>query len=269
MNREEGKPASVPAGDKQAGEDLWQRHGAERGVWSESMLIALERGVKGNMWFSLIDKVRSEKTLGIAWEKVWRNSGACGVDRISVEFFGKDSENRLLAVKEQLTKNSYLSGAIRRVRIPKPGSADTRSLGIPTVKDRVVQRTVKIAIEPIFESQFALSSCGFRPGRGCHNALREVERQLKAGRHHIVDVDIKGCFDNIPQQALMSLVRERVSDGKVLGLIEAFLKQGVMEEGVETESEKGSPKAESSVRFWPTSTSIRSTGCSKTLESKA
>jgi RNA-directed DNA polymerase len=242
MNREEEKPASVPARDKQAGEDLWQRHGAERGVWSESMLIALERGVKGNKWFSLIDKIRSEKTLGIAWEKVRRNAGACGVDRISVEFFGKDSENRLLAVKEQLTKDAYIPSAIRRVRIPKPGSAETRPLGIPTVKDRVVQSAVKMVIEPIFESRFAPSSYGFRPGRGCHDALREVERQLKAGRHHIVDVDIKGYFDNIPHQALMTLVKERISDGKVLGLIEAFLKQGVMEEGVETAPEKGSPQ---------------------------
>jgi len=94
-----------------------------------------------------------------------------------------------------------------------------------------------MVIEPIFESTFAPTSYGFRPGRGCKDALREVERLL-----HVVDVDIKGYFDNIPHEALMSLVKERVSDGKVLGLIESFLKQGVLEEGIEIEPEKGSPQ---------------------------
>ena len=130
----EDKPATVPTEDKQAGEDLWQRYGAQRGVWSENMLIALEMGIKGNKWFSLIDKVWSERTLGIAWEKVRSNAGACGVDGISVAFFKKDSQERLLAVKERLKKNEYEPKAIRRVHIPKPGSKETRPLGIPTVR---------------------------------------------------------------------------------------------------------------------------------------
>jgi len=242
MNRE-AKSTSVPEEvDKQVEEDLWQRHRAERGVWSEPMLIALERGITGNKWFSLIDKVRTEGTLGIAWEKVRSNAGACGVDRISVEFFAKDSQNRLLAVNERLKKNSYQPKAIRRVEIPKPGSREKRPLGIPTVIDRVVQSAVKMVIEPIFEREFAPSSYGFRPGRGCQDALREVERLLHEGHLHVVDVDIKGYFDNIPHAALMELLKERISDGKVLELIEKFLKQGVMEEGVEVEPEKGSPQ---------------------------
>ncbi len=241
MNREE-TPATVPERDKQAGDDLWQRYGAERGVWTESMLIALERGIKGNKWFSLIDKVASERTLGIAWEKVRSNAGACGVDGISVGFFAKDTQRRLLAVKEHLEKGSYRPEAIRRVYIPKPGSAEKRPLGIPTVRDRVVQCALKMVIEPIFEREFAPRSYGFRPGRGCKDALREVERLLREGYLHVVDVDIKGYFDNIPHEPLMKLVKERVSDGRVLGLIEGFLKQGVMEEGVETEPEKGSPQ---------------------------
>ena len=101
MNRDEPS-ATVPTKDKQAEADLWQRHGAKRGVWTEAMLIALERGKEGNKWFSLIDKVRSVKTLGMAWETVRSNAGAGGVDRISVEFFDKDSQNRLLAVNERL-----------------------------------------------------------------------------------------------------------------------------------------------------------------------
>lgn len=241
MNREE-KSTSVSARNKQVGEDLWQRYGAKRGVWTEPMLNALEKGVKGNKWFTLIDKVRSERTLGIAWEKVRSNAGACGVDGVSVELFAKDSENRLLAVKEQLTEGSYQAQAIRRVEIPKPGSKEKRPLGIPVVTTRVVQNAVKMVIEPIFEHEFATTSYGFRPGRSCKDALREVERLLREGYVHVVDVDIKGYFDNIPHEALMELVKERISDGRVLKLIEMFLKQGVLEEGIEIEPEKGSPQ---------------------------
>jgi len=241
MNREH-PPARVPEKGKQVGEDLWQRYGADRGVWTRSMLNALEGGVKGNKWFSLIDKVASDRTLGIAWEKVRSNAGACGVDRISVEFFAKDSQNRLLAVKERLKKNAYRAQAIRRVEIPKPGSREKRPLGIPSVLDRVVQSALKLVIEPIFEREFAPQSYGFRPGRGCKDALREVEGRLREGCTHVVDVDIKGYFDNIPHEALMKLVAERISDGRVLGLVEMFLKQGVLNNGMEIEPEKGSPQ---------------------------
>lgn len=242
MNRDQTS-ASVPGTDKQAEADLWQCYGAKRGVWTEAMLIALGRGKEGNKWFSLIDKVRSVGTLGMAWEAVRTNAGAAGVDRISVEFFEKDSQQRLLAVNERLTKNNYRPQAIRRVYIPKAGSSETRPLGIPTVTDRVVQAALKMVIEPIFESGFANSSYGFRPGRGCKDALREVERRLRSGLNHVVDVDIKGYFDNIPHAPLMELVKERIADGKVLGIIESCLKQPVAEEGKEeVVPEKGSPQ---------------------------
>jgi RNA-directed DNA polymerase len=210
-------------------EDLWQRHGAERGVWSEPMLAALGRGLKGNKWFSLIDKVWSERTLELAWEKVKSNAGACGVDGITVERFGQDSQTRLLAVKEHLKEGSYQPKPVKRVWIPKPGSAEKRPLGIPTVTDRVVQAALRMVIEPIFESRFHPQSHGFRPGRGCKDALRRVEELLRAGNTQVVDVDIKGYFDAIPHDRLMALVRERVADGRVLGLVEGFLKQGVIE----------------------------------------
>ena len=228
MRREEPS-VTVPAGDKQAEEDLWQRHKAERGVWSEPMLAALERGLKGNKWFSLIDKVWSERTLGLAWEKVRVNAGACGVDGITIDRFAKDSQNRLLAVNEQLKRGTYQPKPVKRVWIDKPGSAEKRPLGIPTVTDRVVQTAVRMVIEPIFEHRFAEHSYGFRPGCGCKDALRRVEELLHAGHTHVVDVDIKGYFDAIAHDRLMALVREHIADGRVLGLIEGFLKQGVME----------------------------------------
>ena len=221
---------------------MWQRYKAEPGIWTKPMLRALENGgPKGNKWFSLIDKVATERTLGIAWEKVRSNAGACGVDRISVAGFEKDSESRLLAVKEHLKKGSYRPHAVRRVMIPK-AKGKFRPLGIPAVKDRVVQTALKKVIEPIYEREFCPWSFGFRPGVGCKDALREVERHLKAGFTHIVDIDIEGYFDNIDHDLLMDRVKERVADGRVLGLIEGFLKQGVMEEGVTWQPEKGSPQ---------------------------
>lgn len=240
----EAKPASVPAQalDKQAGESLWQIHKAERGIWSEKMLRTLVRGVKGGKWFSLMDKVYHERTLSMAWEKVKSNAGACGVDGITVNRFDKDSEERLLVVKEYLKSGTYQPKPVKRVRIPKAGSNETRPLGIPTVTDRVVQQAVGMVLEPIYEHRFAEHSYGFRPGRSCHDALRRVSGQLADGYTHVVDIDIQGYFDTIDQERLMSLLAEDVSDGALLRVIESFLKAGVLDDGVWEMSEAGTPQ---------------------------
>jgi RNA-directed DNA polymerase len=206
------------------------------------MLEALERGVKGGKWFSLIDKVSSERTLAIGWEKVRSNAGACGVDGITIERFEKQAKERLLAVKEQIERGDYHPQRIKRVWIEKPGSTEKRPLGIPTVRDRVVQTALRAVVEPIFEREFAPQSYGFRPGRGCKDALRRVEELLKSGHVHVVDIDIKGYFDSIPHDRLMKLVEERVADGRVLGMIEGFLKAGVMEGMESWEVEEGTPQ---------------------------
>ena len=241
-DREANSPRVPPDADKQGEEDLWQRYGAERGVWNERMLMALERGIKGNKWFSLIDKVGRLDVLELAWEKVQSNAGACGVDGITVERFDKDSPERLLAVKEHLEGGSYQPKPVKRVWIPKPGSPEKRPLGIPTVRDRVVQCALRMVVEPIFERDFASQSYGFRPGRSCHDALRRVDELLQSGHWHVVDIDIKGYFDAIPQERLMERVGERIADGRVLGLIEAFLKAGVMEGRERWDAETGTPQ---------------------------
>lgn len=239
----EDQPATVPAQpDKQAGESLWRVHKAERGVWSEKMLRTLVRGVKGGKWFSLIDKVYTDRTLSLAWEKVRSNAGACGVDGITIARFEKDSESRLLAVKEHLKNGSYQPKPVKRVRIPKPGSKQTRPLGIPTVTDRVVQQAVRMVLEPIYEHRFAEHSYGFRPERSCRDALRRVNGQLADGHTHVVDIDIQGYFDSIDQERLMKLLEEDVSDGPLLEIIERFLKAGVLEEGEWEPSEEGTPQ---------------------------
>jgi len=206
------------------------------------MLEALERGVKGGKWFSLIDKVYQERTLAIGWEKVKSNAGACGLDGITVKRFEKQAQERLLAVKEHIERGDYRPQPVKRVWIDKPGSAEKRPLGIPTVRDRVVQSAMKMVVEPIFEHEFAPQSYGFRPGRSCKDALRRVEQLLRSGCVHVVDIDIKSYFDTIPHDRLMELVEKRIADGRVLGMIEGLLKAGVMEGMASWEPEEGTPQ---------------------------
>lgn len=191
------------------------------------MLAALGNGVKGSKWFSLIDKVARTDTLRLAWEQVARNKGAAGVDGQSVEKFAACAETYLEELEQALKEGTYRPLPVKRVEIPK-GPGQTRPLGIPAVKDRIVQTALKRVIEPIFENEFHDTSYGFRPGRGCKDALREVDQNLKAGFTHVVDADLKSYFDSIPHDRLMSRVEERISDGRVLELIRAYLKQDVM-----------------------------------------
>ena len=173
---------------------------------------ALEKGVKGNKWFSLIDKVYAERTLELAWAKVKSNAGASGVDGITVELFGKESQKRLLVVKEHIMEGSYQPKPVKRVWIPKLGSWEKRPLGIPTVLDRVVQTALRMVIEPIFEREFATQSYGFRPGRSCHDALRRVEELLKEGHLHVVEIDIRGRLRSILRKRRKGKGRARGSD---------------------------------------------------------
>ena len=200
---------------------------AEVSIWTERMVSALVNGVNGGKWFSLIDKVYAPRTLEAAWAKVRANKGAAGVDGQSVLRIENRAESYLAELGAALKDGSYRPEAVKRVEIPK-GDGKTRPLGIPTVKDRIVQTAVKMVIEPVFEAGFCEGSYGFRPGRGCKDALREVDRLLKAGYCFVVDADIKSYFDMIPHERLMERVEEKVSDGRVLGLIRGWLKQDIL-----------------------------------------
>lgn len=238
----ERKSTLVSETNMQVEEDLWITYKAERAIWSENMLIALEKGVKGNKWFSLIDKIASDRTLKVSWEKVRANAGVCGVDGITIERFGKDSQSRLLAVKEHLRNRSYQSKAVKRKYIEKSGSKEKRALGIPTVTDRIVQQAVRVVIEPIFEKDFSENSYGFRPQRSCHDALRAAEGELHKGKHYVLDIDIKGYFESIEHSLLLEKIEEKISDGRVLDLIEMFLKTGILEDGELINKEEGTPQ---------------------------
>ena len=238
----ESRPAGVPEAAKQAGEtrDRWEW--VEPSVWTERMLTALERGVKGGKWFSLVDKVYALSNLRAGFRKVKLNGGAAGVDHQTIEMFEHHLEENLEKLSRKLKEGKYRPQAIKRVWIPKPGSKEKRPLGIPTVRDRVVQAALLNVLEPIFERGFAEQSYGFRPNRGCKDALRRVEQLLKSGHVWVVDADLKGYFDTISHDMLVARVEEKVSDGAVIALIKTYLKQDVMEAMKRWVPETGTPQ---------------------------
>jgi RNA-directed DNA polymerase len=207
------------------------------------MLSALEEGVKGGQWFALIDKVYSLPNLRAAFAQVKANGGAAGVDHQTVAMFERDLETNLKALATALKDGSYRPQAVRRVWIPKAGKKELRPLGIPAVRDRVVQTALRSVLEPLYERNFAAHSYGFRPGRGCKDALRRVSALMKHGYTWVVDADIQGYFDTIPHQRMMERVKKQVADGRVLRLVEAFLTQSVQEtSGEEHIPETGTPQ---------------------------
>jgi RNA-directed DNA polymerase len=225
----EPTPTSVPATATQVGLPFSKWNWVEPAVWTERMLAALEQGVKGDKWYSLIDKVHAAANLTSAAAKVIANEGAAGVDHVTTKEFEHRLDENVARLMEQLRTGTYRPQAVRRKHIPKPGNRETRPLGIPTVRDRTVQAAIRQVIEPIFERDFAEHSYGFRPEKGPKDALRRVDRLLKQGYTHVVDADLKSFFDTIPHDRMMQKLASKISDGRVLKLIEAFLKAGILE----------------------------------------
>jgi RNA-directed DNA polymerase len=200
-----------------------------RRIWTDRMLEALARGNEGKKWHTLNDKVWSPRTLSAAVKTVTARKGAAGVDGQTTKAFLKREETEVATITRLLSEGRYEPRPVRRRWIKKPGSKELRPLGIPTVRDRVVQSALLYVIEPIFEIGFAEHSYGFRPGRNACQGVERVERLLEAGHTWVVDADIKGYFDNIPQEKLLARVREKIADGRILALLEKFLRQGVMD----------------------------------------
>jgi RNA-directed DNA polymerase len=227
--RTDQRPATVPFGATPAGQPPSVKEWANRAVWNERMLDALHQGVRGGKWHTLNDKVYSTLNLYVASLSVLGNEGAAGVDHQTVTQFQERQLEELKRLEEELRTGKYQPRPVKRVWIPKPGSTEQRPLGIPSVRDRVVQTALLHVLEPIFDITFVENSYGFRKGRGCHHALERIETLLNEGYVYVVDADLKSYFDTIPKDRLMNRVRERVSDSGVLGLVEKFLEQGVME----------------------------------------
>jgi RNA-directed DNA polymerase len=242
-------PAAVPNEAKQAGEIRGRWPWVEPAAWTERMLTALDEGVKGGKWFSLMDKVYSERNLRAAFTRVKANRGSAGVDHVTVASFEAHLDANVARLHRTLRDGTYRPQAIRRVWIPKPGRNEKRPLGIPTVRDRVVQTALRNVLEPIFERDFAEHSYGFRPGRGPKDALRRLDTLLRQGYVWVVDADLKSYFDTIPPERLM----ERVHCSK-----------RISKPRCSTERRRGRPsgaprKERSSARCSRTSTSTPST----------
>jgi len=215
----------------------------EAAVWTERMLATLERGITGGKWYSLIDKVWKTANLQRAVEKVTRGKSSKKADGRKCRRYAEQSARRLPQLQRSIQSGNYQPKPVQRIWIPKLGSKELRPLGIPEVEDRVVQMALRNVIEPIFEHTFADHSYGFRPGRGAKDALRRVDQLLKQGKVWVVDADLKGYFDSIPQDKLLAAVAERVADGHVLELVQRFLEQGVMESGKGwSPTEQGTPQ---------------------------
>ena len=238
----ETKPSLVGGSSKQGGEVRERFSWAEPAVWTDRMLAALVKGVKGNKWFSLIDKVYRRSNLEAAFRKTKSNRGGAGVDRVTVEQFEERLEVNLNRLEKGLKEETYKPQPLRRKEISKPGMKEKRTLMIPTIRDRIVQGAIKNAIEPIFEIIFSNRSYGFRPGRGCKHALGVVNSLLQAGYTWVVDADIKSYFDMIPHERLMECLREKIADGRVLALIESYLKRGILSGLSSWEPERGTPQ---------------------------
>ena len=210
-------------------------------VWTARMLTALTEGVRGGRWFTLMDKVYALPTLRAAFARVKANRGAPGVDHVTVAMYEARLEVHLAALSAALQDGTYRPQPIRRHWIPK-GPRERRPLGIPTVRDRVVQTALRLVMEPIFDVTFASHSYGFRPRCGTKDALRRVVALLRAGYRYVVDADLQAYFDSIPHAPLRARVASKVSDGRVLALVDAFLHQPIFEELAHWTVEQGTPQ---------------------------
>lgn len=192
---------------------------------------------------SLIDKVYSWKNLYSAWRKVRANKGAHGLDRVTIRSFEADDEMHLREIQRKLMERRFVPQPVRRVYIPKPADpSKRRPLGIPVVADRIVQQAIVQVVEPLFDSSMSERSFGFRKGRKAHHAIATVIEDGKAGFREVVDADIAAFYDSIDHDVVMSRVRARIADGRVLDLVEAFLKAGVFENNAVTVSRRGTPQ---------------------------
>ncbi|MDF2935592.1 MAG: group intron reverse transcriptase/maturase, partial [Paenibacillaceae bacterium] len=201
-------------------------------------------GVKkqeGRKWYSLIDKMWAKPNLEEAFKEVKRNGGAAGIDRMTIKAFESELEHHLEVLQQALKNKTYRPKPARRVYIPKADGTQ-RPLGIPTVRDRVVQAAAKRILEPVFEAKFMDCSYGFRPERSAHMALKKIRKDVEDGYRYVIDADLKAYFDTIPHEKLMGMVKETVVDRSVLALLEKFLQAGVMDEGSYHLNEQGTPQ---------------------------
>ena len=225
----------MPSGDNTAKQDRVRE-------LQVKLYLAAKRS-PGRRFHALWDRICRRDVLERAWLQVRENRGAAGIDRITIAQIEEDGVGAFLHELEiELREQRYRPWPARRVYIPKPGRSEQRPLGIPRIKDRVCQTAAKIVLEPIFEADFRGCSFGFRPKRSAHHALDVIKREVMRGRRWVIDADIRDFFDALDPQILDSLLRERISDRRVLKLVRSWLRAGVLEGETLVRPEVGSPQ---------------------------
>ena len=187
----------------------------------------------------LFDTLCSTLYLSVGFEQVKKNKGKPGIDGVSIADFEACLDEELSQLQQELTDWTYKPSPVRRVEIPKPGGKGVRLLGIPTVRDRVVQATLKLLLEPVFEPHFSPHSYGFRPGRSQHQAVQSAQQIVNSGKPYVVDIDLSEFFDRIHHDRLIARMGQRISDKRILRLIGIMLRSGVMVNGVVNPSKEG------------------------------
>ena len=248
MNPDNGKakqPTIVKESNpsQQVGEERSIKGCAKFYAWTHQMLDRLAKSEPTTKWFRLWDKVCSKVNLHQSFIAVRKNKGAPGCDEQTIQRFEAQLDKELDRLVGELKSGTYRPLPAKRVWIDKPGSTEKRPLGIPAVRDRVVQAALRNVLEPIWEKDFAEHSYGFRPARGSQQAIDRIEQLLNKGYTHIVDADLKSYFDTINHDKLMLGIRKRIVDGSVLKLLESYLKAGVLDELKGREStDQGTPQ---------------------------
>jgi group II intron reverse transcriptase/maturase len=187
----------------------------------------------------LFENLCSTFYLGVGFELVRRNRGAPGIDGVSIQDFEANLDEELSQLQQELTTWTYQPSPVRRVEIPKPDGKGVRLLGIPTVRDRVVQTTLKLLLEPIFDAHFSPNSYGFRPGRSQHQAVQAAQQIVNSGKPYVVDIDLSKFFDRIHHNRLIARMGQRIADKRILRLVGILLRSGVMINGVVNPSKEG------------------------------
>jgi RNA-directed DNA polymerase len=229
--------------------DLVSNQPIDRTTELQSKLYQAAKREPSRRFHALYDKLYLPYVLQVAWEQVRKNDGAAGIDRLTLQQIEEQGIDAFLAeIAQALRAKTYRPQPVRRVYIPKGAPPregtppPTRPLGIPTIRDRVVQAAAKLLLEPIFEADFAETSFGFRPGIGQLEALDAVREHSRKGFRWVVDADIEQFFDTLDHQQLMTALRRRISDGEVLRLIYRWLKAGYLEDDHYHDTDQGSPQ---------------------------
>lgn len=189
----------------------------------------------------LLEKVLDDKNLFLAYKQVYKNKGASGIDGVTVDELGAYMYKHKEEIKEQIRTRKYKPSPVKRVYIPKE-NGDKRGLGIPTVVDRLIQQAIVQVLSPIYEPKFSETSYGFRPGRSCEMAIVKLLEYFNDGYTWIVDIDLQKFFDTVCHDKLIAIIMKTIHDGELVSLIRKFLVSGVMENGIVSPTDVGTPQ---------------------------